>query len=88
MCPLRAAVEREYQAFLNCVKEWRELQAERYEKHREALGEAWNERRTKLVERWDQTHMRDQLKVLEQSLHKQQKRLQIMLEQLPSPQAA
>jgi hypothetical protein len=32
--------------------------------------------------------MRDQLKVLEQSLHKQQKRLQIMLEQLPSPQAA
>jgi stearoyl-CoA desaturase (delta-9 desaturase) len=88
MCPLRAAVEREYQAFLNCVKEWRELQAERYEKHREALGEAWNERRTKLVERWEQTHMRDQLKVLEQSLHKQQKRLQIMLEQLPSPQAA
>lgn len=86
MCPLRAAVEREYQAFLSCVKEWRELQAERYEKHREALGEAWNERRTKLVARWEQTQMRDQLKVLEQSLQKQQKRLQVMLEQLPSPQ--
>ena len=80
-CPLKDLFEREYAVFSESVKQWRELQALRYEKHREALGEAWTQRRAQLQERWEQTQLKDQLKLLELNLRNQHRRVLSMLEQ-------
>jgi len=86
--PLREMLEHEYAAFSESVRQWRELQSQRYEKHKEALGEAWTQRRAQLQQRWEQTQLRDQLKLLELNLRNQQRRVQLLLEQSQSLAAA
>lgn len=86
--PLREMLEHEYAAFSESVRQWRELQSQRYEKHKEALGEVWTQRRVQLQQRWEQTQLRDQLKLLELNLRNQHRRVQLLLEQSQSLAAA
>lgn len=86
--PLREMLEHEYAAFSESVRQWRELQSQRYEKHKEALGEVWTQRRAQLQQRWEQTQLRDQLKLLELNLRNQHRRVQLLLEQSQSLAAA
>ena len=42
---LRAMLEREYQEFTESINQWKTLQAQRYERHRNQLGDALEEGR-------------------------------------------
>jgi stearoyl-CoA desaturase (delta-9 desaturase) len=72
-------LEREYQLFTDSINEWKQLQAERYERHREQLGGALEERRQQLLARWEQATLRSRFRELEFNLRDQQKRLRGLL---------
>lgn len=78
---LTAILEREYQLFTDSINQWKELQAERYERHRGQLGDALEEGRQQLQSRWEQATLRGRFHELEYSLRVQRKRLQELLNQ-------
>ncbi|MCB1842766.1 MAG: fatty acid desaturase [Halioglobus sp.] len=84
---LRSMLEREYQLFTESVNQWTALQAERYERKKEQLGDALEERRQHLQNRWDHAALRTRLKTLEYGLKMQRKRLQMLIEQVQLHQA-
>ena len=82
--PLLDKLEREYQLFTDAVNQWKDLQAERYERHVHALEDAIGERRVALQQKWEQAVLRTRLRELEFSLKMQQKRLRLLTAQLPT----
>lgn len=78
---LAAILEREYQLFTDAINQWTQLQAQRYERHREQLGDALEERRQQLQARWEQAALRSRFRELEFSLKDQRKRLQQLIAQ-------
>jgi stearoyl-CoA desaturase (delta-9 desaturase) len=78
---LVAILEREYQLFTESVAQWKSLQAERYERHRDQIGGAIEERRAQLQQRWEQAALRSRFRELEYSLRSQRKRLALLVEQ-------
>jgi stearoyl-CoA desaturase (delta-9 desaturase) len=79
---LRATLEREYQLFCESVSNWTALQADRYERRKEQLGDALEEKKQHLQQRWESAALRTRLKELEYSLKMQRKRLELLMEQL------
>ena len=73
-------LESEYQLFSDAVNQWTQLQAERYERRREQLGDALEERRLQLQERWQQAALRSRFHELEFTLRAQRKRLEELLQ--------
>ena len=73
-------LEDEYQLFSEAVNQWKQLQAERYERRREQLEDALEERRLQLRERWQQAALRSRFHELEFTLHAQRKRLEELLQ--------
>jgi len=84
---LREKLEREYQLFTDAVNQWTALQAERYVRTREQLGDALEERRVRLQQKWDNAELRSKLNTLDYTLKMQRKRLQVLLEQVQIYQA-
>ena len=80
---LAEVLEHEYQLFTEAVNKWKALQAERYERHREQLGDAFEERRQQLLTRWEQATLHSRFRELEQSLRDQRRRLRKLLDQWP-----
>ena len=78
---LLAILEREYQLFSEAVQKWKQLQAERYERHRDQLGDALEERRHQLQQRWEQAELRSRFRELEYLLKSQRKRLALLTQQ-------
>ncbi|WOJ91978.1 fatty acid desaturase [Congregibacter variabilis] len=78
---LSAILEREYQIFTDSVNQWKKLQSERYEHHREQIEGAMVERYQQLQHRWEQATLRGQFRELEFSLRVQRKRLQMLVSQ-------
>ena len=62
------------------MNQWKQLQAERYERRREQLEDALEERREQLRERWQQAALRSRFHELEFTLHAQRKRLEELLQ--------
>jgi stearoyl-CoA desaturase (delta-9 desaturase) len=79
---LRANLEREYQLFTDSINQWKDLQAERYERKKEQLGDALGERRQRLQQKWESAALRTKLKELEYSLKMQRKRLGLLMAQV------
>ena len=75
-------VEREYQLFCDSISQWTALQADRYERRKEQLGDALEEKKQRLQQRWESAALRTRLKELEYSLKMQRKRLELLMEQL------
>jgi stearoyl-CoA desaturase (delta-9 desaturase) len=80
---LLAILEREYQLFSDAVAQWKQLQSERYERHKDQLGDAIEEGRHQLKQRWEQAALRSRFRELEYSLRSQRKRLNELLQQWP-----
>jgi stearoyl-CoA desaturase (delta-9 desaturase) len=78
---LRASLEREYQLFTESINQWTALQADRYERKKEQLGDALGIRRQRLQQKWETAALRTKLKELEYSLKMQRKRLALLMEQ-------
>jgi stearoyl-CoA desaturase (delta-9 desaturase) len=78
---LRASLEREYQLFTESINQWTALQADRYERKKEQLGDALGVRRQRLQQKWETAALRTKLKELEYSLKMQRKRLALLMEQ-------
>ena len=89
---LRASLEREYQLFTESINQWTSLQAERYERKKNELGDALEEKkgqlgdalelqRTHLQHKWESAALRTRLKALEYSLKMQRKRLVLLMQQ-------
>lgn len=74
-------LEREYQLFGESVQQWKKLQAERYERSKESLGDAIEEGRHQLQQRWEQAALRSRFRELEYSLRSQRKRLALLVQQ-------
>jgi stearoyl-CoA desaturase (delta-9 desaturase) len=74
-------LEREYQLFSESVQQWKQLQAERYERRKEELGDAIEERRHQLQQRWEHAALRSRFRELEYSLRSQRKRLALLVQQ-------
>lgn len=85
---LRQMLEREYQLFTDSINQWKVLQAARYERKKEQLGEALEGHRLALQQKWDNAAWRTQLKTLEYGLKMQRKRLRLLMEQVQLQQAA
>jgi stearoyl-CoA desaturase (delta-9 desaturase) len=79
---LRDTLEREYQLFTESINQWKDLQAERYEQSRTALGDALSEKRQAMQLRWENAALRTKLRELEFSLKMQRKRMALLMEQL------
>ncbi|MEM9254919.1 MAG: fatty acid desaturase [Pseudomonadota bacterium] len=79
---LRSKLEREYQLFTESVNQWTALQAERYERKKEQLGDALEEGRQQLQQKWEHNALRSQLKVLEDTLKSQRKRMAHLMDQV------
>jgi stearoyl-CoA desaturase (delta-9 desaturase) len=79
---LRDTLEREYQLFTESINQWKDLQAERYEQRRTALGDALSEKRQAMQLRWENAALRTKLRELEFSLKMQRKRMALLMEQL------
>ena len=79
---LRDTLEREYQLFTDSINQWKDLQAERYEQRRAALGDALLEKRQAMQLRWENAALRTKLRELEFSLKMQRKRMALLMEQL------
>lgn len=79
---LRATLEREYQLFCDSISQWTALQADRYERRKEQLGDALEEKKQRLQRRWESAALRTRLRELEYSLKMQRKRLELLMEQL------
>ncbi len=84
---LRGMLEREYQLFTDSINQWTALQAERYERRKEQLGDALVEHRQHLQYKWDHAALRTRLKTLEYGLKMQRKRLRMLMEQVQLHQA-
>ena len=84
---LRGALEREYQLFTEAINEWKALQAERYERKKEQLGDALEGHKQQLQQKWDNAALRTKLKTLEYTLKMQRKRLRMLMEQVQLQQA-
>ncbi|MDZ7783763.1 MAG: fatty acid desaturase [Halioglobus sp.] len=80
-------LEREYQLFTDFINQWTTLQAERYERNKERLGDAFVERRQYLQHKWDNAALRTRLKTLEYALKMQRKRLHLLMAQARLHQA-
>jgi stearoyl-CoA desaturase (delta-9 desaturase) len=78
---LKDILEREYQLFTEAVNQWTQLQAERYERRREQLGDALEEQRQLLLSRWEQAALRSRFRELEFSLRDQRRRLSKLVSQ-------
>lgn len=78
---LKAILEREYQLFTDAVNQWKQLQGERYERHRSHLEGALEESRQQLQARWEQAALRSQFRELEYGLKVQRKRLRELVQQ-------
>ncbi|MFT4767132.1 MAG: stearoyl-CoA desaturase (delta-9 desaturase) [Glaciecola sp.] len=78
---LSAILEREYQIFTDSINQWKQLQSERYERHRDQFEGAMAERYQQLHDRWEQAALRSQFRELEFSLRGQRKRLQMLINQ-------
>ncbi|MEM1114326.1 MAG: fatty acid desaturase [Pseudomonadota bacterium] len=74
-------LEREYQLFTDSVNQWKELQAERLEAKKAALGGALEEGRSALSDKWQHAALRTKLKELEYSLKMQRKRLALLMQE-------
>ena len=79
---LRDTLERVYQLFTDSINQWKDLQAERYEQSRTALGDALSEKRQAMQLRWENAALRTKLRELEFSLKMQRKRMALLMEQL------
>jgi len=79
---LRRMFEREYQEFTASINQWTALQAERYGRRKEQLGDALGEKRLRLQQKWEHAALRTRLKELEYSLKMQRKRLGLLMQQL------
>jgi len=79
---LRATLEREYQLFTEFINEWTALQAERYERKKEQLGDVLEERKQLLQQKWETAALRTKFKELEYSLKMQRKRLGLLMQQV------
>jgi stearoyl-CoA desaturase (delta-9 desaturase) len=84
---LRAVLEREYLEFTESINQWTALQAERYGRTREQLGDVLEEKKQHLQQKWEHAALRTKLKELEYSLKMQRKRLGLLMEQLQLQQA-
>jgi len=84
---LSEILEREYQMFTEAVNQWTALQAERYERRRDQLGDALEERRQQLLSRWEQAALRSRFRELEYNLRAQRRRLHTLIEQWPAQPA-
>jgi stearoyl-CoA desaturase (delta-9 desaturase) len=82
--PLLEKLEREYQLFTDAVNQWKALQSERYERRVHAIEDAIGEHRAALQQKWEQAALRTRLRELEFSLKMQQKRLGLLMAQLPA----
>jgi stearoyl-CoA desaturase (delta-9 desaturase) len=80
--PLRATLEREYLLFTESINEWTALQAERYERRKEQLGDALEEKKQLLQQKWETAALRTKFKELEYSLKMQRKRLGLLMQQV------
>ncbi len=79
---LRASLEREYQLFTGFINQWTALQAERYGRRKEQLGDALEARRQRLQRQWENAALRTKLRELEYSLKMQRKRLGLLMQQI------
>ena len=79
---LRAVLEREYQAFTDSINQWKALQAQRYERKKEQLGDALEEKKLHVLQKWERAALRTRLRELEYSLKMQRKRLELLMQQL------
>ncbi len=79
---LRDMLEREYQLFTESINQWTALQAGRYERKKEQLGDALGERKQVLQQKWENAALRTRLKALEYSLKMQRKRLELLMQQV------
>lgn len=84
---LQQKLEREYQLFTDSINQWKALQAQRYERKKEQLGDALEEHRANLYQKWDNAELRTKLKTLEYALKMQRKRVGMLMEQLRLEQA-
>lgn len=74
-------LEREYALFAESVAQWKQLQTERYERHKDQLGGALNEGCQQLQQRWEQATLRGRLRELEYSLRMQRRRVGDLVQQ-------
>ena len=79
---LRATLEREYVLFSESINQWTTLQAERYERKKEQLGDALEEKKQLLQQKWESAALRTKFKELEYSLKMQRKRLDLLMQQI------
>jgi stearoyl-CoA desaturase (delta-9 desaturase) len=79
---LRDMLEREYQLFTESINQWTVLQAGRYERKKEQLGDALGEKKQVLQQKWENAALRTKLKALEYSLKMQRKRLELLMQQV------
>jgi len=79
---LRQMLEREYQEFTESINQWTALQALRYERRKEQLGDVLGEKKLHLQQKWEHAALRTRLKELEYSLKMQRKRLGLLMQQL------
>jgi len=84
---LRETLEQEYQLFTESINQWTALQAERYERKKEQLGDALEEQRQQLQQKWHNAALRTRLNELEYSMKMQRKRLRLLMEQVQLHQA-
>jgi len=82
--PLHEKLEWEYQLFTDAVNQWKELQAGRYERRVHAIEDAIGEHRAALQQKWEHAALRTRLRELEFSLKMQQKRLGLLMAQVPA----
>ncbi len=79
---LRATLEREYLLFTESINQWTTLQAERYGRRKEQLGDALEEKKQLLQQKWETAALRTKFKELEYSLKMQRKRLSLLMQQV------
>jgi stearoyl-CoA desaturase (delta-9 desaturase) len=79
---MRAMLEREYQLFTESINQWTVLQAGRYERKKEQLGDALEERKQVLQLKWENAALRTKFQALEYSLKMQRKRLELLMQQV------
>lgn len=78
---LKDILEHEYQLFTEYINQWTQLQADRYERRKDQLGDALEERRQLIMNRWEQAALRSRFRALEFSLRDQRRRLNKLVSQ-------
>ena len=85
---LKELLEREYQLFSESLASWKDLQSEKYERKVEELEDVLAERKAALREKWEHAALRTRLRELEYSLKMQRKRVDLLMQQLQTVNAA